>query len=257
MKLLISLVGILAASTAALADTKARPYTLADLKILVSQKAYEEAVGHLGDVPPSERSAEWIDVAATAAAGYLVQLPTEQIMHAIDTIDRGFPQVLTVAKYTKVRGEQGLRSYARCLQSAEAACLEAAMRFLQFDPANTDLALQMGKVVMRSFSSKYTAAPYFQRAVSGKAPAAACRDEDLKTSMVSAFSLRKSYDAAIAARAIASVCWSEHKKTVVDHFNVAVKSNDSYVRANTCEILKAKQALSADQTRICAKDKDD
>lgn len=262
MKLLISLslVGILAASTA-LADAgadkaKAKPYALADLKALVAQKAYEEAVGHLGDVPPSERNAEWLDVAATAAGGLLTQLPTEQIVYAIDAIDRGFPQVLTSAKYTKVRAEQGLKGYGRYLDSAGADGLEQAMRFLGGDAANTDLALRMGKVVLRAFSSKYAAAPFFQRAVGGKAPGAACKDEDLKTALVAALGVPRAYDAAVAARAIADACWSEQKKTIVEQLDEAGRTN-GYVRANTCEILKAKKALTADQTRICAKDKGD
>ena len=258
MKLLISIAGILALSTAALAD-KAKPYTLDDLKALVSQKSYEEAVSHLGDVAPSERKAEWLDVAATAAAGYVAGLTSDQVVYAIDAIDRAYPQVLKVEKYSKVRTEQGLKGYEKCLGSGwggGSECLEKAMKFTEADAANSELALKMGKVVMRSFSSKYTAAPFFKRAVSGKS-LAACKDEDLKTSMLSAFAVPKSYDAAAAGREIAELCWSEHKKTVVDQFNEAVKSDSSYVRKNTCEILKSKKALSADQTRICAKDKED
>lgn len=254
MKLLISLAGILALSTAALAD-KAKPYTLDDLKALVSQKSYEEAVSHLGDVAPSERKAEWLDVAATAAAGYVAGLTSDQVVYAIDAIDRAYPQVLKVEKYTRVRTEQGLKGYEKCLGGGS-ECLEKAMKFVEADAANSELALKTGKVVMRSFSSKYTAAPFFKRAVSGKS-LAACKDEDLKTSMLSAFAAPKSYDAAAAGREIAELCWSEHKKLVVDQFNEAVKSDSSYVRKNTCEILKSKKALSADQTRICAKDKDD
>jgi hypothetical protein len=257
MKLLTSLagIGVLVASTA-FADAKEKPYTLGDLKTLVSQKAYEEAVGHLGDLRPSERTAEWLDVAVAAASGYVAQLPTSQIMYAIEAIDRAFPQVLTSPKYTQVRAEQGLKSYGKCLAESD-ACLESATRFLEADPSNTDLALKMSKVVLRSFSSKYTAAPFFKRAVSGKAPGAACKDEDLKTAMVAALGLPKSYDGAAAGRAIADVCWNEQKKTVSDQLTEAVSTSSGYVRANTCEVLKAKQALTADQTRICAKDKDD
>lgn len=258
MKLLISLAAVLAASTA-LIDTvhadKAKPYTLEDLKTLVSQKAFEEAVGHLGDVPPSERKAEWLDVASTAAAGYVSSLSSDQVAYAIDAIDRSFPQVLKSDKYTKARVEHGLKGYAKCLAGGD-GCLEQAMKFIDNDPGNSELALKMGKVVLRSFSSKYTAAPYFQRAAAGKGAAAACKDEDLKTSLVSALAVPKSYDAAAAGRAIADLCWTEQKKLVLDHFNEAAKDGNSYVRANTCEILKAKKALSPDQTRICAKDKD-
>jgi hypothetical protein len=256
-KLLVSMVGILAASTA-LADSKdskdsKKAYTLGDLKALVAQKAYEEAVEHLGDLVPSERTAEWLDVAATAAAGFVAQLPAEQIVYGIEAVERAYPQVLTSAKYTKQRGELGLRGYARLLDRAGGGGLEQAMRFLDGEPANAGLALGMGKVVVRAFSSKYAAAPFFGRAVAGKAPGA-CKDEDLKTALVSALGLPSDYDGAAAARAIADACWSEQKKTILDE---AAKADSGYVLANTCEILKAKKALTARQTRICAGEKDD
>jgi hypothetical protein len=248
MKLILSLslVGVLAASTA-VAD-KEKSYTLDDLKSLVAQKAYEEALMHLGDIAPSERKAEWQDIAATAGAGFLGGVPTEQIVYAIEAIEGRYPQVLKSDKYTKVRGEQGLKGFGECFGQrwGGSECLEKAHKFLDGEPANTDLALKMAKVVMRGFSSKYTAAPFFKRAVSGKTPGAACKDEDLKTSLVSALAVPKSYDAAAAGRAIADLCWAEHKKTVVDQFNEAVKSDSSYIRINTCAILKDKKALTAD-----------
>jgi hypothetical protein len=258
MKLLITFAAILAAATPALAD-KARRYTLDDLKALVAQKAYEEAIAHLGDIAPSERKAEWLDVAAAASAGYVAGLPTDQIVYAIDAIDRAYPQVLKVDRYTKVRGEQGLKGYEACLGSrwGGSECLERAMKFLDADAANAELALGMAKVVMRTFSSKYAAAPFFKRAVSGKAPGAACKDEELKISLVSALAVPKSYDAAIAGRAIAELCWSEHRKTILDQLDEAARGGSAYVRANTCEILKARKALTADQARICARVKDD
>ena len=257
LKLLASLVGILAA-VPAFADTKAKPYTLGDLKALVSQKAYEEAVEHLGDLPPSERNAEWLDVAATAAAGFVGQLPVEQIVYGIEAVERAYPQVLTSAKYTKSRGELGLRGYARFLDRAGGGGLEQATRFLDGEPANGGLALGMGKVVLRAFSTKYAAAPFFKRAVTGKAPpSGACKDEDLKTALVSALGLPRDYDGAAAARAIAEACWSEQKQTIVEQLDGAAAGGSGYVLANTCEILKAKKALTAKQTRICAGDKDD
>jgi len=62
MKALASVACVLVATTPAAAD-KDKKYTLADLKALVKDKAYKEAVVHLGDVAPSERTAEWQDIA--------------------------------------------------------------------------------------------------------------------------------------------------------------------------------------------------
>lgn len=165
--------------------------------------------------------------------------------------------MLTSARYTKVRGELGLKGYARCMDGAGASCLEQAMRFLDGEPANQGLALGMGKVVLRAFSAKYTAAPFFRRAVAGNSSGAACKDGDLKTAMVSALGLPGGYDGAAAARVIAETCWSEQKTTIVEQFDEAVASKGGYVLASTCEILKAKKALTDKQARTCARNKDD
>ena len=48
---------------------KDKKYTLADLKALVDGKSFTEALEHLDDVSPSERKADWQDLAGRAAVG--------------------------------------------------------------------------------------------------------------------------------------------------------------------------------------------
>ncbi|HEX4451521.1 MAG TPA: hypothetical protein VH143_11655, partial [Kofleriaceae bacterium] len=61
----LAALAVLVASGVATAGTD----SLADLKALVSQGAFKEAYVHLGDVAPAQRNADWVDVAASAAAG--------------------------------------------------------------------------------------------------------------------------------------------------------------------------------------------
>src|SRR5271156_39505 len=72
MKLAIAVLIALGGTRLAHADDK--KYTMADLKALVTQQSYREAVQHLDDVAPSERNADWQEVAGTAAAGFVASL---------------------------------------------------------------------------------------------------------------------------------------------------------------------------------------
>lgn len=240
----------MAAPAGALAD-KDKAYTLADLKTLVAQKAYQEAISHLGDVPPAERKAEWLDVAAGAAAGFLAGTESEQVVYAIGELDRLYPQILASPKYTKVRAELGLAAYAKCL-GGDGSCLAQGARFLDNDASNGELAMKFGKLVVRAFSSKYTAAPYFRRAVTAKAPGA-CKDGELASSLLAALATPKDHDSAVAGRAIVDACWAEQRAAVMDAFRDAVDNDSRYVIVNVCEAVKAKQVLGADQKRICAR----
>src|SRR5262245_44762270 len=114
MKPIVALVGIFALSSAANADPQR--YTLADLKAMVAQGSYREAVVHLSDIGPSARNAEWLAVAVDAATGYVGGLAGEDLatkVWGIAALD-GYPQLLTAPKYAKVRAEVGLRGYEAC-----------------------------------------------------------------------------------------------------------------------------------------------
>src|SRR5687768_12013487 len=132
MKHFIALVGVLGMTSMATADKK--PYTLADLKTLVSQKSYKEAVDHLGDLSPSERNADWQAVAADAAAGYIGGLSNDNLVTKvleIEKVDGQYPTILKSAKYTKVRAEIGLKAYKGCFENSYwiDECLDHAFKF--------------------------------------------------------------------------------------------------------------------------------
>ncbi|MEJ7596896.1 MAG: hypothetical protein WKG01_03205 [Kofleriaceae bacterium] len=239
-------------TSVATADKK--PYTLADLKELVSQKSFKEAVEHLNDVAPSERKAEWLDTAATAGAGYIAGLSNDNMVTkviAIEQLDADVAPILKVAKYTKVRAEIGLKAYDACLQNNHWAdeCVEHAIKFVETDASNVDLALRMAKIVRKNAKS-WAALPFFKRALAGKPSAAACKDADLSLAVISGLALPKDYDRAADARTIAGgACWDHLKKPILAAFDE--DSENGYVRQNSCDLLKAKKALGAEQARTC------
>jgi hypothetical protein len=240
MKQAITILGIALAATSAYADKKS--YTIADLKSLVGSKSYQEAVEHLGDISPSERNADWLAVAADAASGYIAGLSNDDLVKkvlSIEDIDAKYPQVLKSPKYTKARAEIGLKGYEACFKVDYEMneCVQHAMKFIDGDPGNADLALKMSKLV-RLNGNAYGALPFFKKALAGKATAAVCKDEDLKLAVVAGVGLPPDYDNAKIAKDIASgTCWEQLKKPIVD----AVSAESSgYTHDNGCALLKAK-----------------
>jgi hypothetical protein len=252
MKQLITLLAVVVmVSSAARADDK--KYTLADLKALVASKSYQEAVVHLGDISPSERSAAWLDIAAEAASGYLAGLSNDDLVTkvlSIEEIDGRYPQLLKSAKYTKVRADIGLKGYEACFAASYTLeeCLQHAMKFIDADGGNADLAFRMSKLVRKS-GNAYNAVPYFKKALAGKPSAAMCKDEDVKLAVVAGLGLPTDYDGAKGAREISvGACWDALKKPIIEAF---IAEPSGYTHDNGCAVLKAKSALTADQAKTC------
>jgi len=244
-------------ASSAIADKK--PYTLADLKTLVSQKSYKEAVEHLTDVAPSERNADWLAVATDAAAGYISKLDNDDLVRQvleIERVDTDIPALLKSPKYTKARAKIGLKAFEACFgyPYAHQECFEHGLKFVDADPDNAELALKMAKLVRRNTSPHAGAAGYFKRALAaaGKNADRVCKDPDLKLVVVSGFNLPDHYeDAGTIREIVIKTCWPEFKKTV--HDELKAHGETSYERRNTCTILKDRNALTGDQTRMCEK----
>jgi hypothetical protein len=255
MRHLVALAGVVALSSPAVADEQR--YSLADLKALVAQRSYGEAVRHLSDIAPRERNADWLVVATDAASGYVGGLGGDAAakIGEIEALDAGYPQLLTSPKYTKVRAEVGLRGYEACFAKRGTldACIERATRFLDADASNTELAFKMAKALRRN-STPYVSVPFFKRAVAGTGSAAMCKDDALQSAVVAGLGLPKDHDRASDARAIASgPCFDPLKPVILAGLDAEVPGGPLHV--NTCELMKSKRALDATQLRSCDKKK--
>src|SRR5262249_43835166 len=150
-------------------DAAARPYTLPDLKSLVAKKSYGEAVQHLTDVAPADRGPDWLDVAASASAGWLATLPadTGAPPAPIDSRHRDFPELVKVRRYAAVRRELGPRGVAGCLHArAVDACVALALRFVDRAGGDAALALRVAKLARTETTTG--AIPLFRRALGAK-----------------------------------------------------------------------------------------
>lgn len=230
---------VLAVATAAHAED-ARRYTLAELETLVSQQAFEEALAHAGDVPPSQRTQRWTDVTAAAAAGMLASLTDDgALILAIDAVDRQFPQLLRTTRYTKPRGELGLKGLAACWRRSD-ECGKLALRFVEGDPR---LAIDVARLAARN--EETIALSLFFRAFDTKL----CTDDQLQRAMLAGLNRDRESTPATEARSIMLRCWDAARPLVLKAFDDAGKR--SYVHKNTCDVLAAKNLLSPLQAKRC------
>lgn len=227
---------LLAASTAH-AD---KQYTLADLETLVTDRSYEEAVAHLGDVAPSQRTPKWTEVAASATAGLLGTLPDEAKLGAIDAIDRTYPQLLKSATYARARARHGTVGLASCYYRTwrSAECSKLGLRFA--DGGDRALTIDVARLTARRDA---TLSVTLWTRVLDKTT---CRDDELQRATIAAISRTAP---APEARAIVQTCWEDVKGDLIEAFDRAGKGSDLY--KNTCDLLGAKGALSSLQLKRC------
>lgn len=268
-KQLLACVLLATITTTATADEK--KYTMADLKALLSQKSYKEAVAHLGDIGPTERNADFQAVAGEAATGYLMGLSNDNYglkVGEIERLDGEFPMLLKQPKYIKARTEIGLTGFAKCFNEDSGywwrsnasfeVCRDHLVKFVDNDVMNPELTLKAAKLFRREVSPHSAAAKFFQKAITahGKNAGAVCKDEDMKLVVVSGFNAPESYEQnKILHDIVVNTCWNEFKSVVIEENKKA--SETSSEKRNTCAMLKAKSALSADQTRACERAKKD
>ncbi|HUJ62495.1 MAG TPA: hypothetical protein VLX92_28535 [Kofleriaceae bacterium] len=237
----------LAASVASADNDK--KYTMTDLKALVDQKSFQEALMHLGDIAPSARNAEWQDVAVRAALG-MVDSGEDAVtkLTYMIAIEKQYPVLIKNAKYAAMRTDLGPKGFDACFQGGDTqTCLDYALKFIDADPGNGKLALAIAKVGRRGMNS-YSAVPLFKRAVASN-KAAVCKDDDLSITIVAALGLPADYTNQVDARSIASTaCWAELRKPIVDEL---AKGETGYFHDNACALLKDKH--DRDAARLCTK----
>lgn len=251
---------LFATSSIADADEKSKPYTMADLKALVAQKAYQEAIVHLTDIAPAERNAEWVDLGATAAGGFLAGLKGDKLhdgLMIIEMIDGALPAIAKSPKYTKPRATVGLKAITTCFDSQSWGgadhCVEAAIKLVDGDPTNHELALGVAKEARRGMTA-HAAAQFYKRAFAsaGNATGAICKSEDFQLVITSGLGLPSDYDnAKVVRELLGGACWGELSKRLFSDFDKAGET--SYERRNMCKLFRDKKALTKTHEHACRK----
>ena len=239
--------GILAFATVATAEDK--KYTLADLKALVGDKHYTEALQHMTDIAPTERKAEWNELLGTAATGFAQggKDAIEKLRNML-AVEEQFPSVVKHAKYAAVRTEWGPKGFATCFDRSYdvSECKTFAIKFIDDDASNGKLALAMAKVARKGMNA-YGATPLFKRAVTAS-KAAACKDADLSLSVIAALGLPSDYDDYADGKTVAEICFAELKPAIVKELADA----SGYYKDNACALLTAKKD-KANVAKLCTK----
>jgi len=231
---------------------KDKKYTLADLKALVDGKSYQEALEHLDDISPSERKADWQDLAGKAAIGAVdhAREPLQKLQLML-AVEERFPVLVKDTKYNSMRTEQGPKGFGACFDASydPGECRSFAIKFVDDDPSNGKLALAMAKVARKGMNA-YNSAPLFKRAVAAnKSNATVCKDEDLRLSTIAALGLPKDDEQQVDGRGITSSCWNDLRVPIVD----ALKKDDSgYYKDNACDVLKQHKEVRGEVVALCA-----
>jgi hypothetical protein len=251
MRISIALVlGALAFATTAHADDD-KKYSMADLKSLVGEKHYQEALMHMGDIKPSARNADWKELLGSAAAGYVESSKDDlDRLRVMLTIEEQYPSVVKYAKYATVRASAGPKGFDACFANPYGTdeCRSHAIKFVDADAKNGKLVLAVAKVARRGMNP-YNSAPLFKRAMA--ADKKACKDSDLSYSTVAAMALPSDHPDFKDGKVVVEGCFPELKAVLLKGF----KDGGSYYKQNVCPIFDAKkEKYPAD---ACAKGKDD
>ncbi|MCW5804671.1 MAG: hypothetical protein KIT31_20030 [Deltaproteobacteria bacterium] len=251
MQILLSAVGLACVATVATvahADD-AQKYSLADLKALVEQKSYLEAVQHLGDIAPAQRTGEWIELAGAASAGAVAGAEADAKLGYMIEIEKMYPNVLKSPKYVAVRTDAAKPAFDGCFRRRHAFqdCHDAALKFVDADVKNAKLTLDVAKAV-RLGMSHYSAVPFFKRAhaAGGKA---VCKDEDLKLAVISGLGLPDKDTRLEEAIGLTYACFDDMKAPILKELT----ADSGYFHDRACDLLASRRVpLPADKERLCA-----
>jgi hypothetical protein len=233
-------------TSAAIADTD-KKYSIADLKALVDQRAWAEAVAHLADISPSERKVDWQELAGKAAVGFVGsgKGALDKLGYMVE-LEEQFPSLLKNAKYTALRAEVAPDGFADCFAKRHGTkmCFEYAVKFVDADPTNGKLALSIAKIARRGMHAG-DSIPLFKRAAAANKPDVLCKDPDLAEAIASAFDWY-GRDPAPDARELAKTCWSDVRKGVLKDSHDFTRGD---YKKNACEVMRAKS--DGDVGKVC------
>jgi hypothetical protein len=226
-----------------------KKYSIADLKALVDSKAYQEAIQHLGDISPAERKGEWNELAGTASAGVVTDAQDEEKLGYMVEIEKQYPAVLKSPKYVAVRTDSARRAFDACFNHRHQfqQCRDMALKFVDADPKNAKMALEVAKSVRHGMAS-YGAVPFFKKALDAGKPATVCKDEDFQIAIVAGFGLPDDDPKLDPAIAMAYTCFDDIKAPIIKDLT----EDAGYYRDRACAWLQSKNVrLPDDKAKHC------
>lgn len=231
-------------------------YEMADLQALEKQSAWEELFGHLEDISPSKRDANWNGLAERTSAHLLEVEKIDE--HSADGVLRASDRILQhfgFLKQSKVfmakRAELGLKAFGYTYSNYRHAAgddqwIDQMKEFVTADTVTPDLP-QLAAKKVQVYLVAYCAWPFWKMAMDRGATV--CKDADFQKSIVAAIGdgVWKAETTEVAQ----NKCWADVKGPLLAELD-KTKSED--FKKNACPLLKAKGALSAAQTKKCFED---
>jgi hypothetical protein len=229
-------------------------YSVDDLKALEKQGAWRELLGHLDDVAPSRRDAEWQRLAEAGAIGYLSEVKvTEEEplsgMHAAEQMLKRYPTLKQSQPFMRKRAEVGVKGLLACFGShycreSEEHWRGEVLKFAQSDPPN--VALPAAEMQMKILTAA-VAIPLYELVLGTQQDAPLCKDAGLHKAVIGALEWNNWY-VAKAQRIAGDQCWSDLKGELLVEFD---HNKEKGYPKSTCDFLIKKNALSQAQRSRC------
>jgi hypothetical protein len=230
-----------------------RPLVLSDLQSLAQQRAWDELVDHLEDIPPANRDGAWRSLAQQAGLGALTLAgrrgPSDGLYLSEALLQR-YPTLKESKEFMSKRAELGAQAFERCFQKSPRAeaCATHLRAFVEADTSNQDLAFRLGKLLPQNAYGRL-AVPAYAVAIQ-KTDDPRCQDADVKRAVLSGLSLPKAGNEDVVAESIqlgGNLCWRALQSAITDRMG---GDSTDYLK-NTCRFTLGRQALSSLLTKRC------
>lgn len=228
-------------------------WTEADIKTLVDQKNWKQALDSAKTVPPTARTSAYNDLVAKAAIGRLAETeenPVKVLQKSQELID-DYPSLTSNKSFMEKRNSQGLKAFDECFSMDYylAECKTLLNEFIAKDPKNGKLAMDSGMLVSRRYSTKWVAMPYFNSALKeATLKEKVCKSPELTSAAADALRLKSGApEIGFAKTAVFETCWKQ-----IDGAKLAVdvlESEDG--QKNACGEFLKKNVLTGVRLSKC------
>ncbi len=223
----------------------AHAYEMADLEALQKQSAWEELVGHLGDIAPSKRDAKWLAIAEQASAEYLKAIDIDEnsaqgAFYTSDDLVKRYPALKQSKRFLAARAEVGLKAFGFTYSNyrhsrGDDEWLVQIKKWVQADATTTDLPVRAAKKVQSRLMAS-VAWPLWKMAVDRGNTV--CADKEFQEAIIMAVGEKSWPD---ETKPVVEKCWAELKAPVLKQ--VAASKDLNEVEA-ICALLKTKSVES-------------
>jgi hypothetical protein len=229
-----------------------RVMSLADLRSLAGQGAWAELVEHLGDIPPSNRDAQWQDLAKQAGLGALSVAgrrgPIDGLYLSEGLLER-YPVLKESKDFMSKRADLGTQAFERCFDKERwfDACAEELKAFVRADPSNQDLAFRLGKLVPPRAYGR-VAIPAFAVAIQ-KNDDPRCQDPAVKRAVLSGLNVPRAGNEDLVAESVqlGNLCWRALEPAITERMG----GDSTDYRKNACPFVRTRLPPSSLTAKAC------